>query len=102
MDYLTAYMLIGVSLLIGTPFFILFGWLSDKIGRRNIILFGLPDRGRRPTSRSSRALTHYVNPALEAYQKATKISVAATDCNFHIFVAPGDEVLATATRPRTS
>jgi MFS family permease len=33
LDYLTTYMLIGASLLIGTPFFILFGWLSDRIGR---------------------------------------------------------------------
>ena len=29
-DYLTAYTLIGISLLIGTPFFIFFGWLSDR------------------------------------------------------------------------
>ena len=39
-DGLTAYMLIGVSLLIGTPFFIFFGWLSDRIGRLKIILAG--------------------------------------------------------------
>jgi Na+/melibiose symporter-like transporter len=40
LDYLTAYMLIGASLLLGTPFFIFFGWLSDKIGRLKIILAG--------------------------------------------------------------
>jgi MFS family permease len=39
-DFLTTYMLIGLSLLIGTPFFILFGWLSDRIGRLKIILAG--------------------------------------------------------------
>ena len=39
-DYVTAYILIGVSLLIGTPFFIFFGWLSDRIGRLKIILAG--------------------------------------------------------------
>ena len=33
--------LIGLSLLIGTPFFIVFGWLSDKIGRKPIILGGM-------------------------------------------------------------
>src|SRR5204862_7092433 len=38
LDYISAYILIGVSLLIGTPFFIFFGWLSDKIGRLKIIL----------------------------------------------------------------
>ena len=33
-------------------------------------------------------LTHYVNPALERYAAATPISVAATDCAFHIFILP--------------
>ena len=33
-------------------------------------------------------LTHYINPALERYQQATQISVAASDCNFHIFLGP--------------
>jgi len=37
-DPLTAYIMIGISLLIGTPFFIVFGWLSDRIGRLKIIL----------------------------------------------------------------
>src|ERR1700675_2880956 len=40
LDYVSAYSLIGLSLLIGTPFFIFFGWLSDKIGRLKIILAG--------------------------------------------------------------
>ena len=46
LDYVTAYILIGISLLLGTPFFIVFGWLSDRIGRLKIILAGLPDCGR--------------------------------------------------------
>jgi MFS family permease len=87
LDYLTAYILIGLSLLLGTPFFIFFGWLSDKIGRLKIILAGcliaaltyFPLFG---------ALTHYVNPALEAYAAKTPISVMASECNFHMFVGP--------------
>lgn len=87
LDFLTTYMLIGASLLLGTPFFIFFGWLSDKIGRLKIIMAGcliaaftyFPLFG---------ALTHYVNPALEAYAAKTPISVAATDCNFHMFIGP--------------
>src|ERR1700736_4129914 len=40
LNYLLAYVLIGLSLVIGTPFFIVFGWLSDRIGRLKIILAG--------------------------------------------------------------
>ena len=89
LDYITTYMLIGLSLIIGTPFFIFFGWLSDRIGRLKIILAGcaiailtyFPLFG---------ALTHYVNPDLEAFQKANPIVVASNpaECNFHIFVGP--------------
>jgi hypothetical protein len=39
-DGTTANLLIALSLLVGTPFFILFGWLSDKIGRKPILLAG--------------------------------------------------------------
>ncbi|MDH7794211.1 MULTISPECIES: MFS transporter [unclassified Beijerinckia] len=39
-DGTTANLLIALSLLVGTPFFIFFGWLSDKIGRKSILLAG--------------------------------------------------------------
>src|SRR5881392_1207362 len=86
-DGLTAYTLIAISLVLGTPFFIVFGWLSDKIGRLKIILVGclIAAVTYFPLFQG---LTHYVNPALESFQKANVISVAAKDCNFHIFVGP--------------
>jgi MFS family permease len=86
-DYLTAYMLIGASLLLGTPFFIFFGWLSDKIGRLKIIMAGCLIAALTYFPLFN-ALTHYVNPALEKYTQSTPISVAATNCNFHLFVGP--------------
>jgi MFS family permease len=87
LDYLTAYILIGASLLIGTPFFIFFGWLSDRIGRLKIILAGclIAALTYFPLFHG---LTHYVNPALEEFQQKTSISVAANDCGFHLFVGP--------------
>src|ERR1700682_591537 len=87
LDYVSAYTLIGASLLLGTPFFIFFGWLSDKIGRLKIILAGclIAAVTYFPLFQG---LTHYVNPDLEAFQQKTEIQVAATDCNFHIFVGP--------------
>ena len=89
LDYVSSYTLIGLSLLIGTPFFIVFGWLSDKIGRLKIILAGcliaaltyFPLFG---------LLTHYINPGLEEFSQKTQITVTANpaDCKFHIFVGP--------------
>src|SRR5262249_10704574 len=74
-DPLTAYQMIGISLLIGTPFFIFFGWLSDRIGRLKIILAGcliaaltyFPLFG---------ALTHYVNPDLEKFQRTNLLTLS--------------------------
>ena len=88
-DYVTAYILIGASLLLGTPFFIFFGWLSDKIGRLKIILAGCL-LGAVTYFPLFGAMTHYVNPALEAYSAKTPISVSANpaECNFHLFVGP--------------
>src|ERR1700737_886046 len=85
--YDTPYVLIGLSLIIGTPFFIFFGWLSDRIGRLKIILAGclIAAVTYFPLFKG---LTHYVNPALEKYQETVPISVAATDCNFHIVLGP--------------
>jgi hypothetical protein len=89
LDYVSAYTLIAVSLLIGTPFFIVFGWLSDKIGRLKIIMAGcliaavtyFPLFG---------ALTHYINPGLEEFSAKTPITVSSdpATCQFHIFVGP--------------
>jgi len=89
LDYVSAYTLIGVSLLIGTPFFIVFGWLSDRIGRLKIILFGCAIAAVTYFPLFA-GLTHYINPGLEEYSKKTPITVAANaaDCEFHLFVGP--------------
>ena len=87
LDYVSAYTLIGISLLIGTPFFIFFGWLSDKIGRLKIIMAGCLIASVTYFPLFA-ALTHYVNPALEEYTQKNPILIEATDCNVHIFVGP--------------
>jgi MFS family permease len=89
LDYISAYTLIGVSLLIGTPCFILFGWLSDRIGRLKIIMAGclIAALTYFPLFQG---LTHYINPGLEEFSAKTPITVTAdpASCQFHIFVGP--------------
>jgi MFS family permease len=79
----TANILIAASLLIGTPFFIVFGSLSDKIGRKKIIMVGcvLAALTYFPIFK---ALTHYANPALEAAQINSPVVVVAdpAECQF--------------------
>jgi Na+/melibiose symporter-like transporter len=87
MDDQTAYALIALALLIAAPFFVVFGALSDRIGRLKIILSGCLIAAATYVWLFS-LLMHYVNPALEAYRDRTPIIVAARDCGFHVFVTP--------------
>jgi len=75
-DPQTANILVAVSLLLGTPFFVVFGVLSDRVGRKPVILLGcaLAALTYFPLFR---ALTHYANPALEHAQAAAPVTVAA-------------------------
>jgi hypothetical protein len=61
-DGTTANLLIAGALLLATPFFVLFGWLSDRIGRKKIVMAGclLAALTYFPMFK---ALTHYANPA---------------------------------------
>ena len=92
----TAQILIAVGLLIGTPFFILFGWLSDKIGRKPIILAGflLAALTYFPIFK---AITHYANPALEAALASSPVTVIAdpSECSFQLKLT-GTETFTTS------
>ena len=76
LDGATANIMIATALAIGTPFFLLFGWLSDKIGRKPIILAGclLAAVTYFPLFQS---LAGAVNPALAAAQSSAPISLVA-------------------------
>lgn len=82
-DGATANIFVAVSLLIGTPFFVVFGSLSDKIGRKPIILAGclLAALTYFPVFT---ALTKAANPDLAAAQAKNKVVVTAdaSECSF--------------------
>lgn len=82
-DAYTANLLIAAALLLGTPFFVIFGSLSDKIGRKPIIMAGLilaiityfP---------IFKGITHFANPELEQAVATSPVVVVAdpNECSF--------------------
>jgi MFS family permease len=82
-DGATANILIGVSLLLGTPFFIVFGTLSDRIGRKPIIMAGLA-LAVVTYFPLFKALTNAANPDLAKAQANAQIVVTAdpASCSF--------------------
>ncbi|AOJ63695.1 MFS transporter [Burkholderia ubonensis] len=82
-DGSSANILIAIALLIGTPFFVFFGSLSDRIGRKPIILAGclIAALTYFPLFK---ALTHYANPQLELATMKAPITVVAdpATCSF--------------------
>jgi predicted MFS family arabinose efflux permease len=82
-DGATTNILIAIALALATPGFVFFGWLSDKIGRKPIILAGclLAVLTYFPLFQ---ALTRYANPALYAAQAAAPVTVFADpgQCSF--------------------
>ncbi|TXH02540.1 MAG: MFS transporter [Nevskiaceae bacterium] len=82
-DATTANLLVAAGLAIGTPFFIIFGSASDKIGRKPIIMAGclIAALTYFPLFK---AITHYANPDLEAAAAASPVTVVADPeaCSF--------------------
>src|SRR5271167_3817574 len=92
----TAQILVAVALAIGTPCFILFGWLSDKIGRKPIMLagFAVAVVTYFPIFQG---ITHFANPKLEHALTEAPVTVTAdpAKCSFQ-FKATGTEKFTTA------
>jgi len=82
-DGATTNVLIAIALLLGTPFFVFWGWLSDRIGRKFIILGGcaLAVLTYFP---AFHALSQATNPALNAATETSPVTVTAApgECSF--------------------
>jgi MFS family permease len=76
-DFVVANQVIAVALLFGTPFFVLFGWLSDKIGRKKIMMAGC----------LIAALTYYpIYRTMEAYSGWNPLEPTATAVNPDVYM----------------
>jgi MFS family permease len=83
----TAYEIIAITLVLGTGLFVFFGWLSDRIGRKKIMLAGCL-LGAVTYFPIYKAMTHFGNPALESFAARTKITLTASNCQVHLFPNP--------------
>ncbi|ABI91966.1 sugar (and other) transporter family protein [Burkholderia ambifaria AMMD] len=79
----TTNLLVGLALVISTPLYVFFGRLSDRIGRKPIILCGsfLAALTIVPIFHG---LTHFANPALAAAQASSPVAIVSdpADCSF--------------------
>jgi len=85
-----AYGLMSVALVCGVPFFVLCGWLSDRVGRKPVMLAGLLLAALTYIP-LFHALTHYVNPALERAMATSPVTIASNDCVTRYFDGPQND-----------
>jgi predicted MFS family arabinose efflux permease len=82
-DSTTTWLMIAAALALATPFFVFFGWLSDKIGRKKIVMAGclLAALTYFPLFKG---LTHYATPAIHDASAANPVTVHAdqSTCSF--------------------
>lgn len=83
--------------LVSAPFYVFFAWISDKIGRKPVMLFGMI-LFTLATIPGYHLLTKAVNPALDAAQTAAPVVVVAdpADCTFQLDLTGGAKQFATS------
>ncbi len=86
-DAQAANLLIAAALLIATPFFVVFGRLSDRIGRKKVVLAGclLAALTYFPIFK---AITHFANPAIETAAASAPVKVVADPDSCHFQFDP--------------
>jgi MFS family permease len=80
LDHKLASTYLACALVLATPFFVIFGWLSDKVGRLPLMMLGcvLSAALFIPVFKG---LEHFGNPALEAFRATHVVQLAGNDCS---------------------
>ncbi|MDH4286890.1 MAG: MFS transporter, partial [Gallionella sp.] len=86
LDPQTASTLVMLSTLVLFPLTIYFGWLSDRIGRRPVLLAGLL-LGCLAIFPVFKGLMHYGNPALERFNSEVPVALYGESCGYDPFTA---------------
>jgi MFS family permease len=72
----TANLLLAAVLVVGTPLYLVFGRLSDRVGRKKLVMLGMA-LAALTYFPIYRALTHFANPAIEAAARRAPVTVLA-------------------------
>ena len=86
-DYKTSYIIFAIGLSLGAPLVVLCGALSDRIGRRPVMIAGML-LGALTFVPSFHALANFANPGLSVFAQQNAIEISAADCTFSLFAAP--------------
>jgi MFS family permease len=90
LDPQTASMLVMMSTLLLFPLTIFFGWLSDRIGRRPVLLAGLL-LGCLAIFPVFKGLMHYGNPTLERFNREVPVALYGVSCAYDPFTKTSND-----------
>ncbi|MDA9491878.1 MFS transporter [Bradyrhizobium sp. CCBAU 11361] len=86
----TVQVVVCIAMVLATPFYLVFGWLSDRIGRKPVMLAAYV-LSALTTFPIFWGITHYGNPRLEAFLESNPIVITAPNCNFRVFAGPSSD-----------
>jgi MFS family permease len=86
-EKLSSFLIVGTALTLSVPLFIVFGAVSDRLGRKPIIVAGLAIFVA-TCFPSYHALTRAANPSFADFQQRTVVTLTADECHTTIFVTP--------------
>jgi MFS family permease len=85
-----AYAIVAAMLVFSLPLYVLFGWLSDKVGRKWIVLSGCALAVVTFVPIFTQ-LSHAVNPRLVQFAQSVPVRLAAGDCSTSLFGTPASD-----------